>query len=57
MSYDEGFQKRREKFYKDFERTRKLAYVVWFVSLLFVLSFFSGMVFVVWKVLTHFGIL
>lgn len=57
MSFEKRFQQRRDKFDKDFERMQKFAYVAFAFNLLIALAILSGIIFVVYKVLIHFGIL
>ena len=57
MSFEKRFQERRDRFDRDFDRMRKFAYVAFAFNLLLALAILSGIVFVVYKVLAHFGIL
>ncbi len=55
--FDNRFKARRDRFDKDFDRMQKMAYVVFFVNLFIAIALISGVVFVVYKILAHFGIL
>lgn len=47
----------RNKFNQDYDRMLKFAYVAYAINLLITLAVLSGVIFVVYKVLSHFGIL
>ena len=54
--FDKRFKKRQEQFDRDFETTKRLAYVSCVVSAIGALLIISGVAFTVYKILAHFGI-
>jgi thiosulfate reductase cytochrome b subunit len=52
-----NYRKRRNEFDKDFERMQKFAYIAFAINVLIALAVLSGIAFVVYKILSHFGIL
>ena len=47
----------RKKFDRDFERTKKAIWFVWWLTIAIILAVLGGGAFVVYKVLVFFGIL